>query len=595
MKQPRYAPRIALALLALLSACAAPQRQRIVAAGAPVFVQIIAFNDFHGALEPPKVAVTAPAPGGATVRVPAGGVAYLASAIAQHRQGHPNSIVVAAGDLIGASPLASGLFLDEPSIDALNMIDLSLTAIGNHEFDKGRIELQRIAHGGCGKNTVRTPCQVDKRFAGARFGFLAANVTAEGGKPFFPPYAIRSFGKGRATVKIAFIGLTLRGAPDIVTPAGVAGLTFTDEADAANALVPELRRQGADAIVILIHQGGQTTVDYNDKSCAGLKGDIMPILARLDPAIDLVVSGHTHKSYVCDYGAIDPARPMLLTSAGYAGTLFTDIALTIDPRAHRVTAKSADNVIVQGEGYTSATGAVPLTDLYPHYPKAPALAALVDRYVAAAAPLAGRTVGHLAGPAPRAAVPSGESILGNLIADTYLAATRAPDRGAARIAFMNPFGVRADLVPAADGSVSFGQIFTVSPFGNTAVVKSFTGRQILALLEQQFAGTHSVATPNILAPSASLHYAYDLSRPAGARILDARVDGVPLNPAATYRVAMSNFLASGGDGFSIFTEGTDQLGGALDLDALEAWFQTAPMMPLPATNRIENRTPGAPR
>ena len=578
-----------LAALALLAACAGPQRTG--GRARPVQVQIIAFNDFHGALEPPKLAVPAPAPGGQTVKVPAGGVAYLASAIDRARAGQRNSIVVAAGDLIGASPLASALFLDEPTIDALNLIHLDLTAIGNHEFDKGRIELQRMQQGGCAKNTLRTPCRLDPQFAGAKFGFLAANVLAEGGKPFFPPYAIRSFGTGRDAVKVAFIGLTLKEAPSIVTPAGIAGLTFTDEADAANALVPELRRAGADAIVILIHQGGQTSVGYDDKTCAGLKGDIMPILAKLDPAIDLVVSGHTHKSYVCDYGAIDQARPILLTSAGLYGTLFTDIRLTIDPAAHRVIAKQADNVIVQSEAYTSAAGPVPLTDLYPRYEKSPPLAALVNRYVAAAAPLARRTVGTLPGPAGRTTTPAGESVLGDLVADSYLAATRAPDRGGARIAFMNLFGLRADLIPAADGSISYGQIFVTQPFGNTAVVKTMTGRQILALLEQQFAGAHSVAEPYLLAPSASLRYAYDLSRPAGSRIMDARVDGAPLDPAAPYRVAMNNFLASGGDGFTLFAQGTDPLGGGVDLDLLEAQLATTRALPVP--DRIANRTPAA--
>lgn len=590
MTHTRQARRfVVAAALLLLSACAGPQQR----GSAPVSVQIIAFNDFHGALEPPHLAVVAPAPGGGTVRVPAGGVAYLASAIAERRAGHANSIVVAAGDLIGASPLSSGLFLDEPTVEALNLIHLDLSAIGNHEFDKGRAELQRLTGGGCATHTARTPCLLDPRFPGARFGFLAANVAAEDGRPFFPPYAIRSFGRGRDTVKVAFIGLTLRGATALVSPAGIAGLTFGDEADAANALVPELRRAGADAIVILIHQGGQTSVGYDDKSCAGLKGEILPILARLDPAIDVVVSGHTHKSYVCDYGVIDTARPILLTSAGLYGTLFTDIGLTIDPRAHRVVSKQADNVIVQGEAYVSADGPVPLTDLYPRQAKAPALAALVDRAVAAAAPLAGRIVGHLGGPASRTQTPSHETVLGDLIADSYLAATREPDRGGARVAFMNPGGVRAELTPAADGSVSYGQIFVVQPFGNTAVVKSMTGRQIVALLEQQFGGTHSVAEPYVLAPSASFRYAYDLSRPAGSRILTATVDGMPIDSEASYRVTMNNFLASGGDGFTMFTQGTAPIGGALDLDALEAYFTTTPIVALPVADRIANRTPAA--
>ncbi|HYE27999.1 MAG TPA: bifunctional metallophosphatase/5'-nucleotidase [Allosphingosinicella sp.] len=553
-------------------------------AGAPVEVKIIAFNDFHGNLEPPKQSVDAPRREEGSTRVPAGGAAYLASAIGQLRSANPNNVVVSAGDMIGASPLVSAVFLDEPTIHAMNRIGVDFNAVGNHEFDKGREELLRMQKGGCDKHTARQPCAVEP-FPGARFGFLAANVVTENGSNLFPAYGLRSFGRGRGRIRIGFIGLTLKETPTLVTPAGVAGLAFADEAQTINALVPKLRREGADAIVVLIHQGLSTKVGYNDKGCEGVDGDLLPILARLDPAVDLVVSGHTHNAYVCDHGRIDPARPFLVTSAGRYGTLVTDIALTIDPAAGRVTAKRADNVIVQSEGY----GNVAASDRFPRYAPDPAVAALVRRYAERAGPLANRVVGRVTAPATRALTADREMVLGDLIADAQLAATRA---SGAQIAFTNGFGVRADLQPAADGSVTFGQLFAIQPFGNTLVVKSLTGRQIRALLEQQFdSGSNTVTAPNMLLPSANVRYAYDLSRPAGQRILDLRIDGAPVDDDAVYRVAMNSFLATGGDNFTIFAEGSDPTGGPLDLDALEAWIASSSPLAPPAPERIRDVTP----
>ena len=553
-------------------------------AGAPVEVKIIAFNDFHGNLEPPKQSVDAPRREEGSTRVPAGGAAYLASAIGQLRSANPNNVVVSAGDMIGASPLVSAVFLDEPTIHAMNRIGVDFNAVGNHEFDKGREELLRMQKGGCDKHTARQPCAVEP-FPGARFGFLAANVVTENGSNLFPAYGLRSFGRGRGRIRIGFIGLTLKETPTLVTPAGVAGLAFADEAQTINALVPKLRREGADAIVVLIHQGLSTKVGYNDKGCEGVDGDLLPILARLDPAVDLVVSGHTHNAYVCDHGRIDPARPFLVTSAGRYGTLVTDIALTIDPAAGRVTAKRADNVIVQSEGY----GNVAASDRFPRYAPDPAVAALVRRYAERAGPLANRVVGRVTAPATRALTADREMVLGDLIADAQLAATRA---SGAQIAFTNGFGVRADLQPAADGSVTFGQLFAIQPFGNTLTVKSLTGRQIRALLEQQFdSGSNTVTAPNMLLPSANVRYAYDLSRPAGQRILDLRIDGAPVDDDAVYRVAMNSFLATGGDNFTIFAEGSDPTGGPLDLDALEAWIASSSPLAPPAPERIRDVTP----
>lgn len=548
----------------------------------PIVVKIIAFNDFHGYLTPPKQAIELATPQG-PVKVPAGGAPYFASAVAKLRAENPRNIVVTAGDLIGASPLVSSLFLDEPTIDAMNLIGVGLSALGNHEFDRGQGEILRMQTGGCAKLTARAPCQVDKDFQGASFSFLAANTVRQDGTTLFPAYAIRSFGEGVRTVRIGFIGMTLKGTADIVSAAGIQGLHFADEAATANALLPRMRAEGADVIVLLIHQGGSVTAPHGDRSCAGLEGDILPILDRLDPSIDIVISGHTHKDYVCDYGRINPARPFLLTSAGQYGTLLTDIDIALDPVSHKLLSKHADNLIVQGEPFVGATGPVPLTGRAPTFPAEPRVKALVDRYAAASTQFSSRLVGHVSGPVSRAPNAAGEQALGDLIADAQLAALSAPKYGRAQLAFMNPGGVRAELLPGPDGTVSFGAIYMIQPFGNPLVVKTYTGEQIRGLLEQQF--TNSTA-PKVLLPSANVRYSYDLSRPAGARVANLTIDGKPVETAARYRVGISMFLGDGGDAFSIFRQGTAPVVGPLDLDALEAYLGSGRISP-PALDRIQ--------
>ncbi|HEX8527838.1 bifunctional metallophosphatase/5'-nucleotidase [Allosphingosinicella sp.] len=579
--------KLAAGLLALLLAgCATTEETR--PAASPVSVKIIAFNDFHGNLQPPGQSVAAAGQGGATVRVPAGGAAYLASAIERLRSSNANNAVVSAGDMIGASPLVSALFLDEPTIHAMNLIRVDFNAVGNHEFDRGRAELLRMQNGGCEQHTAREPCRLDRDFAGARFRFLAANVVTETGETLFPAYGIRSYGSGAGEVRVAFIGMTLRETPTLVTPAGVAGLTFRDEAETVNALIPRLRAEGADAIVVLIHQGLSTNVGYNDPSCGGIEGDLLPVLARLDPEVDVVVSGHTHNAYVCDYARIDPSRPFLVTSAGRYGTLVTDVTLDIDP-ASGVVSRRAENVIVQSEPQPNA----PLSERYPAFPPNAAVQALVARYSVAAAPLASRVVGRLSGDALREALPSGESVLGDLIADAQLAATAPSQAGGAQIAFMNSGGVRADLRREPDSTVTYGRIFTSQPFGNILVVKSFTGRQIRQALEQQFSTGPDGrgATRIMLYPSRGFTFAYDLTRPQGQRIVDMRLNGQPIRDDAIYRVTINSFLSTGGDAFTVFRDGTEALGGPLDLDALEAYFQSADPLTPPAADRIRNVTP----
>lgn len=565
----------------LLAGCAA-----LAPAPQHIDIGLIGFNDLHGHLEPPRLAVSVPGPYGA-VAVPAGGAAYLASAIAALKARHPHHAVVSAGDMVGASPLVSALFLDEPTIEAVNRMQIDFNAVGNHEFDRGWRELLRLQRGGCEQFTVRTPCQISRPFEGAGFGFLAANTVREDGQTLLPATGLKQFHEGGAKVTVGFIGLTLKATPTMVSAAGVAGLRFEDEAATANALVPQLRAQGADVIVVVIHEGGATTAGITETSCAGLSGDIVPILERLDPAVDVVVSGHTHRAYVCDYASVNPQRPFLLTSAGLYGTLVTDIALRVDTRTRRVVRKTARQVIVQGEGFTGPRGHVGAQPMAPVFAADAGVQQLIDTYRAAAEPLAQRPVGQLTAAVLRQPGPSLETPLGNLIADAQLAATRGPEQGGAQMSLMNPGGVRADLVPDGQGLVRYGQLFAVQPFGNHLVVKALTGAQLRAALEEQFhSGTNTPERPRVLSVSAGFAYAYDLSRPAGARINRMVLYGQPLADEATVRVALSNYLAGGGDNFTVFARAPTLWSGGQDLDALEAYFRTRSPVAPPAVNRI---------
>ena len=566
-----------LSALALAGCVTAPRPVAPPVTG-PVHVQVLAINDFHGNLEPPRQAISAPASGPDAVRVPAGGAAYLASALKARRGSQPYSVTVSAGDMIGASPLVGSLFLDEPTIAVMNEAGVEFNAVGNHEFDKGTAELLRMQNGGCEKHASRQPCAVEP-FAGARFRFLAANVRTGNGGTLFPGTAIKDFGP----VQVGLIGMTLKETGTLVTPAGVAGLTFADEASTANAAARALRLAGVDAVVLLIHQGGRTTGGYNDKSCPDLDGDIMPILAKLETSIDVVVSGHTHNAYICELPR-SGARPLLLTSAGRYGTIFTEIGLTISPDGG-VVSHSADNVIIQGEAYTGASGAVPLQPQFPVWAKDAAAAAIVDRYAAAAAPVAARIVGSLTGPITREQTPAREHSGGDFIADAQLAATKPLG---AQIAFSNSGGVRADIDA---GPVTFGELFAMQPFGNNLVIKTLAGAQLKALLEQQFdSGTNTVARPNMLLPSKGFAFAYDLSKPAGQRIVSMTLDGKPIDPAANYRVTVVNFLSTGGDNFTVLTQGTDVHDpNIVDVEASEAYLKAGG--DVPKLGRIEDRTP----
>ena len=558
----------AAAVALLASACATtPIRQ---GTSGPVEVQILAINDFHGALEPPKLLVAAKSLDGRDVEVPVGGAAYLAGAAKALRAAQAHSVTVSAGDTIGATPLPSALFLDEPAIDALDLVGVEFNAIGNHEFDKGSDELRRMQMGGCEKHTSRQPCRVQP-FNGAGFRMLAANVLTADGRTLFPGTGIKDFGQ----VQLGFVGMTLKETATLVTPAGVKGLVFADEAAAANAAVAPLRAAGADAIVLLIHQGARQKGGYNDKSCPELSGDLLPIVDRLDPAIRVVISGHTHASYVCTYRKPDGTN-VLLTSAGRSGMMITDIRLGLRAGGQVPEVRSVDNVLVQGEGFTAGGKQVAISPAFRRFDPDPAAAALVARYVQASQAEAQRVVGRLSAPVTKDASPDREFTAGNLVADAQLAATR---RHGAQVAFINSGGVRTDLVPGRDGTVTFGQIFAMQPFGNNLVVKTLDGAQLLRLLEQQFAGANSADDAAILLPSAGFTFRYDLERLAGQRIVGATLDGRPIVPSTRYRVTTNNFLASGGDGFTVLPEGTNTVDADVDVDALEAYLKAGAEAP----------------
>ena len=567
----RFARIVPAAMALLIAACTAPGEIKSAQPATGVTVGIIAINDFHGALEPPRQSVTAPDGSGGTVRVPAGGSAYLASAIDSLRGKYPHHLTVSAGDLISASQLSSSIYLDEPSIGVANRIGLDFNAVGNHEFDRGRNELLRMQRGGCAQLTARKPCQVEQ-FTGAKFQFLAASTITESGKTLFLAYAIRTFGSGRNTVRVGIIGLTLKGTADLVTPGGIKGLTFAGEADTINALVPVLKAKGADAIVVLIHQGGQQDIPNNPNGCAGFTGEIRPILDALDPRVDVVVSGHTHKAYVCNYGELNAGHPVLLTSAGVYGEEVTDITLTIDPAAHKVVSKRAVNVIVQSAAYTGANGPVNPTPLYPQFAPRGDVGAYIQTYVDASKTFAQKPAGHLAEPA------SGRA-LGQLIADSQLEATRG---AGAQIALMNPFGVRTGLVPGEGGVVRFGDLYAVQPFGNTLVTQTMTGAELKAVLEQGFDDNGPVQA---LTPSTGLSYRFDRQRPIGERVVDLELDGKPIDLAASYRVTTNNFLAQGGDSFTLLAKQRDAVTGGVDLDAMQAWLEAVPLRAVPKDDR----------
>lgn len=559
-------------------------------------VRVIAFNDFHGNIDGANLTLRSDADNifnlnaaGQRVGVPAGGVDYMAGLVKQLKAGAPNSVVVSAGDLIGASPLNSSLFHDEPTIETMNRLGLDFNAVGNHEFDEGRDELLRLQNGGCHPtdpnscqgNHVGTPYP----FEGAKFDFLAANVVdTASGKTLFPSYGVKNF-KGN---RVAFIGMTLKATPSIVTPSGVAGLEFRDEADTVNKLVTKLKRRGIDAVVVLVHEGGFAPGSIN--GCTGVSGPIVDIVGRMDDAVDLVVSGHTHQAYNCNLPN-SKGRSIPVTSAGSFSRVLTNIDLTLDTKTKNVIAVSAENKLVDRTNFLGAVEPIqPVAEI----------SNIVFNYNNIVRPIANRVIGSITADITRARTAAGESALGDVIADVQLNATAPAAKGGAVIAFMNNGGIRADLTftgstaGEGDGNVTFSESFTVQPFGNSLVVKTMTGQQIYDLLNQQWAVNQFADGGRTLQVSNGFTYKHTFipnSSPLGVNyVCDGSVmlNGAPIDRAAGYRVSMNSFLATGGDNFTTFNLGTNQLGGDVDLDALELYFTANPSGVVPgARDRIQ--------
>ena len=548
---------------------------------APVDIQILGLNDFHGQLEVVNpVSSSGGRIGGLQgtfpnqtcnppTCIPAGGAEYLATHVRNLQAGHPNSVFVSAGDLIGATPLLSALFHDEPTIEAFNLMDLDYNGVGNHEFDEGVSELLRMQYGD-GDGFRYTPtedgchpvdgCGDGDGFEGADFPFLAANVTyGDTGETIFPPYAIHEFERG---VQVAFVGMTLEGTPLIVSPGGIASVDFLDEAATVNALVPHLKAQGIEAIVVLLHEGGSVPVSGNGagvvgaiNDCTNPTGPLPPIVDAMDDEIDIVITGHTNWAVNCEIDG------KIVTGAASQGRLVTDIDAKVSPATGDFIGKIRVNNRIVTQDVAKASD----------------LTSLIAEYNVFAGPIAAEVVGSTTLAMDRndrtAAL---ESTLGQLIADAQLASTVAAP-ASAQIAFMNPGGIRGNLDA---GPITHGEAFGVQPFSNIVVTKTMTGAQIELLLEQQFTiNTGSSAgslrsSPTVLQVSEGFTYAWDPDGPAGDRVDPASIalNDTTLDPAGSYRVTMNNFLGTGGDDFPAFTLGTDEETGLDDLVVLEAYL-----------------------
>jgi 5'-nucleotidase len=536
-------------------------------------LQLLAFNDYHGHLE-------ASTPG--TIEgVPAGGSEYLSAMLAQLREGNKYSLTVAAGDLIGGSPAFSGLFHDEPSVESLNAMGLDVSSVGNHEFDEGVTELLRMQNGGC--HPVDGCYFPEAPYPGADFKWLAANVVNEAGETPLPPYWIEQF----ESVKVGFIGMTLEATDTLVAAIGIQGWDFLDEAETANALVPILKAQGVDAIVVLLHEGGsQTPPPGAVDACVGISGPVVAINNALDPAIDVLITGHTHLPYNCVLP--DAAgQPRIVTSAYSYGRVISELDLVLDKRTNDV----------RRDLSTSTNHLVDQTALTPD----PALTAILAKWqplynAAGTTPVGTITADIIRGGTPPGSDRGVESAAGNLVADAQLWATSS---NFADVAFMNPGGVRSDLTYAesageGDGVVTFGEAFTFQPFGNTLVTFPMTGAQIISVLEEQCQPLGS--SRPFLHLGVSQGFTYDLSTTIVAgdctsvTVSNVQLNGVALDPAAIYYVTVNNFLADGGDNFVTFATITaPRLDGGNDLQALVNYLGTFSPVAPPSTDRVNEQ------
>jgi 5'-nucleotidase len=517
-----------------------------------IAVQLLSFNDYHGHLEPdasPDSDVTFEGKA-----VTTNGAAYLAAHLRQLRAGHDHSLTVAAGDLIGGSTFTSGVFHDEPSVETLNAMKLDVSSVGNHEFDEGVTELLRMQNGGC--HPVEGCFQKDASgndivYPGADYRYLAANVVNEkSGKTVLPRFWIKKLGGA----KIGFIGMTLEGTDSLVSPSGVAGWDFRDEVRAGNKAAKVLQRKhGVKAIVVLIHEGGVQESGYS--GCKNISGPIVDIAQRLSHKIDAVITGHTHQPYVCNVPDPQGAKRMVTSAMSY-GRIVTETNFNIS-------AKTKDVI----RGSVKATNHLVTRTVTP----SPKVSSIVAKWTALAAGPGNRVVGSIAQDIRRTSDRGVESSLPNLIADAQKESTGS------QIAFMNPGGVRADLIysnsPAgeAPGQITYREAYNVQPFSNILQTFSMTGSQIDTLLEQQWiAGRPGGRDVLRLGISDGFTYSWSASAPFGSKVDPAsiKLGGVTLDPAGTYRVTANNFMADGGDSYTALVNGAPRTGGKVDLDAL---------------------------
>ncbi len=541
-------------------------------------VKLLGFNDFHGHLTTGRRIGDRPVGSAAVL------ASYLEHAASAAADG---AFIVHAGDHVGASPPASALLQDEPSIAFLNLLANRhcryaqvrrgpwhashrqprcnvVGTLGNHEFDEGVAEIVRLLDGG---RHAEGPF-LERRWRGARFPYVAATVVDRRTRdPILPPYSIREAGG----VRIAFIGALLQGAAKVVTPSGVAGVEFLDEADAVNRQVDAMvarrsekagAKAGVKAIVVTIHEGSrQSTYGVpGEGGLAPFSGVIVDIVGRLHEEVDVVVSGHAH-GYTNALIANRGGRPVLVTQAFSAGTAYADIDLAIDRSSGDVVEKSATIVTTwadEGPGLTPDARVAKLTA---------AAQRAVEVRVA-------RVVGVASGDIARQKNEAGESALGNLIADAQRLRTGA------QFAFMNISGIRADL---RAGDVTWGDLFAVHPFGNDLVTMDLTGAQIRTLLEQQWLFTPGVRSLQV----SGLSYTWNAQAPPGSRVVAIRdAAGAPLGDSKVYRVTVNSFLASGGDHFPLLELGTARVTGPVDLDAT---IEHIASLPQPFTAAIEGR------
>ncbi|MFZ6735348.1 bifunctional metallophosphatase/5'-nucleotidase [Undibacterium sp. Ji42W] len=535
---------------AMLAACASNDKVA-TATGATTDITIFSINDFHGNLQadqpvPYVFTKNSLANPGQKMSIPAGGYAYLTSKLKERRQAVGASIFVGAGDLIGASPMGSALMKDEPVIEALNRLDLSVTAVGNHEFDHGTADLMRKIKGEC----PATGCAYAE-FKGARFSYLGANIHELGSdKPWLTPYVIRQVGD----FKVGFIGAVTADVPNLVAGDAVKHLSFEDEATAINRYVPELQKQGVAAIVVLIHEGATYKGSENDPSyrCEGLQGPIIEISKKLDKAISLVVSGHSHQGYTCKIDG------RLVVQGRSYGSFLTESTLTIDRKTNQVINAVAVNHLIDQQALQAD----------------PAAKQLVDQVASQTASLRQRPIVNLSAPLSRNSEAGVfDSSLGNIIADSQL--HYGQHAGGADVAFMNAGGIRSDLPSGkATGpvAVSYGDLYAVQPFGNNLVRMKLTGTQILTLLQQQWLG-REVNDPKKLFVSHTLSYSYDPRAGINERVRDVKIKGKPLDLNQQYSVVVNSFMADGGDGFAVLKQAKDKELIGRDLEAFESYVR----------------------